>query len=434
LILTALTVMMLLDSRVIRLPAGETHLKHPMEVGSDGGKVKVLGNPAGSTLKLDPDFHGSAAIVVKGAADVELAGFSIEGNRTELKSDWYLPLKEAAFGDFYSDNGIVVRNSSSVRIRNVSFQNIRAFAVLVNASSDILIEGVTIRDCGTLNRAGRNNTTGGILLEEGVRRFDVRQSTIDGITGNAIWTHSWARSPRQADGVIRGNTIHMVGRDAIQVGHATRVTVEDNSGSALGFPVEYVDVENHGVAVALDTAGNVDHSSYRNNRFTDVNGQCIDLDGFHEGDVTGNSCVNLKPTAEYPASHYGIVFGNNDPAAQSNGIVVTRNIVQGFAYGGAFVIGAGNTIENNRFLDINRAHCGASPLTAQCNYAVAEQPDLLRSGIYLAANGGRPAETKSNVIRGNEITGFGMKSHCVAAGPGVVLDANQVSGNVCPDN
>jgi hypothetical protein len=294
----------------------------------------------------------------------------------------------------------------------------------------VLIEGVDIEDCGTLNRAGRNNTTGGILLEEGVAGFQVRRSNIARITGNAIWTHSYNESPRSSDGFILGNTISRVGRDAVQVGHATRVRVENNTGSELGFPAEIVDVEHQAVAVALDTAGNVDGSVYIHNRFTDVNGQCIDLDGFHDGSVTENSCLNRKPIEAYPSLHDGIVFGNNNPAATSSGIVVTGNTIAGFAYGGAFVIGAKNRIENNSFTNLNLAHCGTTPVPARCAYA-PDQPDMLRSGVYLGNNGGRPVSTVDNIIRNNTFSGFGIAQHCVTAAPGVALDRNAIAGNTC---
>ncbi len=49
------------------------------------------------------------------------------------------------------------------------------------------------------------------------------------------------------------------------------------------------------------------------------------------------------------------------------------------------------------------ARFGAEPITFRCNYAVADQPDWLRSAISLANNGGRPTETQGNVIRGNII-------------------------------
>ncbi len=434
LLLPLLTFLFLADPGFVRLPPGETHLSRPLALPATSTHLRILGDPAGSTLVLDPDFQGAAAIAITGGTDVELSGFTIIGNRSELKSDWYLPLNEAAFADFYSANGILVRNSHHVVIRKVRFRLVRAFPVLVNASSAITIDNVDIEDSGTLNRAGRNNTTGGILLEEGVSQFEVRNSRLSSISGNAIWTHSYSRSPRQSAGHIHGNTIQTVGRDAIQIGHATNVLVENNDGASLGFPTSFVDVENHGVAVALDTAGNVDHTTYRDNHFTDVNGQCIDLDGFHHGDVTANSCINEKPADAYPASHYGIVFGNNHPAADSSYINLSGNTLQGFAYGAVFVIGTHNTIRNNRFLDVNRAHCGETALTARCNYALAEQPLLLKSGIYLAANGGRPATTRDNVIRGNTITGFGIPASCVASDPAVSLAANTISGNICTEN
>ena len=369
-------------SGVVELPAGETHLRWPVTIPKGSKHVTVRGNPKGSVLVIDAGFTGRAAIIVDGVSDLTLEGFAIQGNRTDLKSDWYLPLKEAAFADFYPDNGIVVRHSDQVVVHDVRFSRIRTFPLIVNAATNVTVDAVKIEDCGTLNRAGRNNTTGGILLEEGVSHFEVRGSSINRITGNAIWTHSYSRSPRAADGLIRDNRITMVGRDAIQVGHATNIRVQNNTGAGLGFPAEYVDVESHGVAVALDTAGNVDQSVYADNHFTDVNGQCIDLDGFHEGRVIGNSCTNKKPLDEYPALHYGIVFGNNDPASDSSGIVFTNNLVRGFAYGAIFLVGSRNRIENNVFFDINLAHCGTAPVSARCNYAL-DQPDLLRSGIYI---------------------------------------------------
>jgi hypothetical protein len=432
-VILALLAMTMVDTTSIQLARGETHLTRPLEIPNGQTSVTIRGDSQGSTLVLDAGFKGSAAIVVKGAGTVNLSGFAIRGNRTNLKSDWYLPPEETAFADFYTDNGIVIRGSSHVTISNVQIQSIRAFPILIHSSSGVMIDGIRIEDCGTLNRAGRNNTTGGILLEQGVNRFVVRKSIINRVTGSAIWTHSYQTSPRQSDGTIRDNEIRTIGRDAIQVGHATRVRVENNTGSALGFPVQYVDVESQGYAVAIDTAGNVDHAVYANNRFTDVNGECIDLDGFHDGEVTGNSCINLKPADAYPASHYAMAFSNHNPGADSTGITVTGNVLEGFAFGALFLVGSHNRIENNRFLDLNRVHCGVKPVNARCLYAL-EQPDLLRSGIYLSDNGGRRTTTKDNIIRSNTITGFGMKEHCIAAKAGVSLSANTISGNTCTNS
>jgi len=416
----------------VQLPAGEMHLKRPMDLPNGGVNLTLQANPRGSTLVLDPDFQGAAAIVAQGASDLTLTGFTIRGNRESLKSTWELPPDEKPFADFFTDNGIVIRKSSHVVVRGIKFDHIRTFPVIVNESSDITIDSVRIEDSGTLKPNGRNNTSGGILLEQGVSRFEVRGCEISRVTGNAIWTHSYATAPRSSDGWIHGNTIADVARDAIQVGHATRIRVEDNTGASLGFPAEYVDVETQAVAVALDTAGEVDQSTYARNRFTDVNGQCIDLDGFHDGSVTENSCVNRKPIDAYPALHEGIVFGNNNPAGEPRHVVVANNTIEGFAYGAVFLVGSDNRIENNSFLDMNRARCGSSPTPARCAYA-RDQPDLLRAGFYLGNRGGRPSTPTGNIIRSNTVSGFGMKAHCVAAAPGVSLAANTIESNVCSD-
>jgi parallel beta helix pectate lyase-like protein len=416
---------------VVELPAGVIHLDRPIVIPKGTQNVILRGN--NSTLVLDPVFQGSAAVVADGVSNVTLSGFAIAGDRVEMKSEWYLPLKEAAFADYYTHNGIVVRNSTNVTIRGVHFSRIRAFPVIINATAKSLIQEVTIEDCGTLNGAGHNNTTGGILIEEGSSGFSVRDSKISRVAGNAIWTHSYARSPRQSDGEIRGNEITTVGRDAIQVGHATGVRVESNHGSQIGFPVEYVDFEGYGTPVALDTAGNVDHSVYTGNEFTEVAGQCIDLDGFHDGEVTGNLCINqTAAAAKWLGLHFGILFGNHDPGMTSTNVTVAQNTILGFAYGGVFLIGDHIRIEDNRFLNLNLEKCGTKPISAKCN-ALNDQPDALRSGIYLSDNGGRPAETRDDVIRNNVITGFGMAQHCISARAGVGLKTDTIKGNQCED-
>ncbi len=115
--------------------------------------------------------------------------------------------------------------------------------------------------------------------------FSVADSTFRNIRGNGVWTHSRYLAPRNRDGKILRNEFSEIGRDAIQVGHAVAVEVADNHGVRIGFPVELVDVENAGTPVGIDTAGNVEQSTYERNRFEEIDGKCIDLDGFHDGAV-----------------------------------------------------------------------------------------------------------------------------------------------------
>jgi hypothetical protein len=87
----------------------------------------------------------------------------------------------------------------------------------------------------------------------------------------------------------------------------------------------------------------------------------------------------------------------------------------------------------NHLRRLNLAHCEGNAAKPACNYAL-DQPDLLRSGIYLGTGGPRPAPARGNVIEDNEISGFGISKHCVAAAPGVSLAANTLARTTCKDD
>jgi hypothetical protein len=414
----------------IQLPAGTLELHAPLELAAGAHDVVIDGDPAGSVLRLASDFQGKAAILGKGVSNVRLSGFQILGNRGELKTVRYLPPSDVTFANFYAANGVVFEASQKIEIRGVSMREIGGFAVLSSHCAGVKIDHVDVKDSGTLNSQGHSNTTGGILLEEGTTNFDVRGCRLERIRGNGIWTHSNYGGALNSDGMIVQNEIRGTPRDAIQVGHATRVQVLDNRGGDIGTPVAEADLPGGATPVAVDSAGDVSMSVYSRNHFTDVNGQCIDLDGFHDGQVLDNACVNLKPREAYPLSHAGIVFGNSNPNMRSQNVVVKGNLIQGFGYGGVYLIGRGNQIINNRFIDINRNHCTGDMHIAICAYA-PEEPAMLRSGVYLAGHAARPADTQGNVVAHNEISGFGMDKWCVGMGPGVKAGLNKIGPNMC---
>jgi parallel beta-helix repeat protein len=299
-----------------------------------------------------------------------------------------------------------------VRISDVKFRNIAGFAVLASNSRDVTVTSVDVRDSGSRDTRGCNNATGGILFENGTAGFRVENSAFENIRGNGVWSHSRYNSPRNRDGIISGNRFREIGRDAIQVGHAVNVRVERNQGTRIGYPAAEVDA----TPVAIDTAGNVENSIYADNTFTAVNGKCIDLDGFHHGEVRGNTCHDL--------TGYGIVMNNSNPDMQSSGIRITGNEIHGARYGGIFVIGTGNTISGNRLLNLNTARCD------NCGYP-ADEPDMLRSGIYLGRRAERPAPARGNLIENNEITGYKMTQRCIGRAPGIAPRDNTVRANRC---
>ncbi len=417
---------------VIHLAAGVTILHRPMTLLEGAHDLEVRGNPAGSTLQAAPDFQGRALIETKGATGLRLANFHIEGNRAAIAKPFELPKSDTPFARYYPYNGIVIENATRLSIQNISVHAVVNYPVIVSASSGVHIENVRIEDCGSLSASGHNNASGGILLEEGTRDFEVRQCTLRRVRGNGIWTHSFYHSPRNANGVIQQNVIEDVARDAIQVGHATNVTVRGNTGARIGYPVPLVDIASWAVPVAIDTAGNVDKSIYADNHFEDINGKCMDLDGFHHGEIRDNSCISRKPYDEYPWAQFGIVFNNSNPDADSDSVTVTGNLIDGAGYGGLYLLGSNHVITGNRFIGLNRDACTTDRTRPRCDYGSGD-PALLRAGIYLVPGAARPAHTVHNQIAGNEVEGFGMRQHCIEAAPGASLAANNIGTNRCLD-
>ena len=401
----------------MRLPAGA----HDLTImGSERSVLRAAGN-----------FHGRAILSCTGCSRIKFYNFAVDGNRAALEKPMAIAPSDKSFADVFPDNGILVENTTGVEVDHVQFSNMPTFAILVNHSRDILLDHMRLKDCGSLNARHRNNTTGGVLLEEGTDSFTVADSVFENIRGNAVWTHSRYGSPRNHKGNVAKNTFSEIGRDAIQIGHATDVLVQGNSGGRIGFPSDIVDAEGGGTPVGIDTAGNVESSTYQYNRFEEINGKCIDLDGFHDGTVRGNTCINRGKPEDYPYGHFGIVFNNANIDMQSKNILVEENDLEGMKFGGIFLIGSGHRILRNRLLRINSAHCNEN--RAQFGCSVLGETEVLETGIYLGSHAEHPAPARNNVIQGNTIGGWKMKTRCIQAAPGVKLSENTIKGNTCSD-
>jgi parallel beta-helix repeat protein len=414
----------------ITLPAGEFELTREITLPPDAHDLTI--DASKTTIKAASSFRGRALIVIPGGSNIHITGGTFDGNRTAVSRPMGLPPAETLFSRFTPNNGILAENVTGLEIANMRMNRVAGFAILVSGGRDVRIHGIDVADSGSLDPHGRNNATGGILLEEGVAGFEITRCRFGKVSGNGIWTHSYAESPRASHGRIAENEFAMLARDAIQVGHATGITVEGNTGSLIGYPPNEVDMEHQAWPVGIDTGGNVDRSVYRNNHFEEINGKCIDLDGFHDGEVTGNSCVNNSDVARYPWANHAIVMNNTNPGMESRNVRITDNTVDGAVFSGIFVIGSGNVISGNRLRRLNLAHCN-EPGPFNCLYD-GSQPDILRSGIYLAPGGQRPDPAKGNTIENNTISGFGIARHCIVAGPGVSLEANTIRNNDCSDD
>lgn len=428
-ILAALLALAIPSTGTFRLPAGVTEVSAEIKLPDGAQHLTIVGD--GSTLRAAANFRGRAILSCRGCRDIAFRDFAIDGNRGAVGKPLALPPAERTFASFVPNNGILIEDTRGFSADHLDFTQVAGFAILASHSADIQVAHVSVRDSGSLNARGRNNTTGGILFEEGTERFAIADSTFRNIRGNGVWTHSRYKSPRNRDGEILRNEFSDIGRDAIQVGHAIAVEVADNRGMRIGFPVEVIDVENGGTPVGVDTAGNVEQSTYERNRFEDVDGKCFDLDGFHDGAVRGNTCINRRAPQDYPFGHFGIVFNNANIDMRSQNITVEDNELDGMKFGGIFLIGTGHKILRNRLRNIDTAHCNENRAKFGCS-ALGE-PEVLETGIYLGSHAEHPAPARGNLIEGNTISGWKMKTRCIQAAPGVKLSDNTVRENICRD-
>ena len=417
----------------VELPTGVTEVSSEIEIPFGAHDLTIHGAKAGTVLRATTSFTGRAIFSSRGATKIHFENFEIEGNRAALNKPQGLAPSDVPFAKWTRNNGILLESATDATIANVKMREISGFAVLISASKTLVVKSLDVRDSGSYNAKGRNNSTGGILLEEGTADFQVLDSTITNVSGNGIWTHSLYKSERNTRGRIAGNTISDVARDAVQIGHSTDIVVEENTGGHVGYPLKFVDVENGGVPAALDTAGNTEKSTYLNNHFAEVNGKCIDLDGFHDGEVRGNICENHDVASNYPFGNFGIVMNNSNPDMQSRNVTITENTIDGALFGGIFVIGTANRITRNHLLNLNLAHCPEGAKEFGC-FLGKNEPDILRTGIYLGKGAERPDPSRANSVEDNEITGYEMGRNCIHVAPGVSLDRNTVRRNRCSDD
>jgi hypothetical protein len=407
-----------------KLPAGTVEIHQPIVV-MPGTELRGTG----TTIRLASDFRGKAAVVALGD-EVVLSGFSIDGNRAALETRQGLPAYDQPFERFTANNGILLSSPRNARVENVQLRNIAGFAILVYRGVGVEITRVTVEDSGSRTESGRNNATGGILFEEGSADFRVEACSFRNILGNALWTHSLYASPRNQRGVFSRNRIDTVGRDAIQIGHATRMTVADNIATRIGFPAASPAIDPGAIPVGIDTAGNVDRTSYFRNLISEIDGKCMDLDGLHDSEIRGNVCANSQPPKDYPLGNYAIVMNDTNPDMRTSNIRIVENRIVRPVFGAVFVIGEHNLVARNLLLDLNTAHCNQNLADYQCLYA-ARDPHILESGIYFGRGAERPAPARDNLVERNWITGWGMKTGCVRSAPDIPQSWNMVRANHC---
>jgi hypothetical protein len=197
--LAVLLIMPAPGGRVVQLPGRRTVEMHrEMLVDERHGIARIAA--AGTVLRAAP--ISMAARSGGGRRGRHSAEFTLDGNRDKLERRTGLPPSDKPFSQFTRGNGVLAagpRGCSSRTCASAISPDSRCWRAGRGTSR---IERVDVADSGSRDAGGRNNSTGGILLEEGTRDFRVSHSQFRNIRGNGVWTHSLFTSPRNADGLI----------------------------------------------------------------------------------------------------------------------------------------------------------------------------------------------------------------------------------------
>ncbi len=369
---TTLRRALLAKTGTVTLPGGEIEISREIVLPPDAHDLNIGG--AGTTIKAAAGFRGRALIVLPGGKSIKLHNLNLDGNRDAFPEPVPASPVSSVLSALVANNGLFAQGVTGLEITAVKATHIAGFPILISGGTGVHIRNVEITASGSLDTNGHNNGTGGILLEEGVTDFEITHPLIGEVRGNGIWIRAAASGGTIATasrGHISGGEFAVIARSAIELNHATGITVENNTGHMIGFPGEAVLIAGTFVPAAIATTGAVDHAVFRNNNFEQIAGRCGSFDGLSESEVSGSVCS---------ASLFNALY----------------------------IRGTGNRITGNHFTDLNNSR--------------RDSPEALITGIYLANGAAR------NTVDGNEISGYGMEAHCIA-GPG--LAGNTIAKNLC---
>jgi len=185
-----------------------------------------------------------------------------------------------------------------------------------------------------------------------VQGLVVSNCTFKNITGNCVWSYTYTTANLHQNFSVFGSLFSDVGRDGTEMGDVQNFTVNNNYyyriGYVAGSPAYYPGQN----AVAIDTSGYCQNGKYSGNAMLNVNGECIDLDGFTSGEVSNNSMMISWNTDPLYVTDQIANYGYSPGAAQN----ITTGIQTNATYdprGGQRVTIIGNTVQNMGNMAVN---------------------------------------------------------------------------------
>lgn len=313
---TAIARLVALNGRRLYIPGGRTYLlSTPVEFPSGSLNITLAGDGPSTRLKRGANMPSNKGVFeLVGSKYVGFKDFEFDGdvttstqlNYTAFSGD---PMHSTLLGNtsFWFKAGC-----TNILFDNVTIQHTGGYSVLLDARAG------NISDIYLLNCKFKNNRphlfgtttgdlnygswTGGIHYQGDGTNYAVENLYVQGClfsrnTGNCVWGHMYALNKLHRNINVVDSWFWDCGLDAILVGGVMGGSVANNKFRRIGY-VTTTDSDTpvpkylaNKYAVGIDTAGLVRGVNYTGNTLVSVNGGCIDLDGYSEGTVSGNTCI-----------------------------------------------------------------------------------------------------------------------------------------------
>ena len=218
----------------VTLPTGVIEISREITLPADAHDLNITAT--NTTIKASSTFRGRALLILPAGKNIAIRDLSLDGNRAAFPEPLGPPPPTAMLSRVVANNGIVAEGVQGLEIIALKATQVAGFPILIDGGHNIHIRDAVITDSGTLDPAGHNNGSGGVVLEEGVTDFEIVHALIGKIRGNGIWIRSrnfHCRARRIAD-----SEFTILARAAIELNHATAITIENNTGHMIGFPGE----------------------------------------------------------------------------------------------------------------------------------------------------------------------------------------------------
>lgn len=319
----AITDVLSLGGRELYFPSGTYKCNSVIDSLVAGSlNIRLTGDGPATVIKRGGTIGTGKGLFDVYGSDVEFANMCIDGDvLTSLGLQYGVDFNGIGGNDPMADS-LTVNTSfwvhggaSRVRFINVRIIHSGGYAILLDARTDYVTD-VKILGCTLENN--RPNTfgttlgdliygswTGGIFYKGDcvspalsvVQNLIVDSCTFSRNTGNCVWGHVYGFDALHSNINVTNNHFIDCGLDAILYGGVTGGACTGNQARRVGYVCSddtsasvplYLTGAN---ATGIDTSGLVKGVAYGNNRVISVYGGCMDLDGYGQGSVTGNTCI-----------------------------------------------------------------------------------------------------------------------------------------------